>query len=109
MPALRHAILAVSLVAWAGHAAAGIDLETVKLAANVQYSQLETLLETEAARRPLGTRDQHALCFAYSKTKRYDRLFACLDQLEQQVAQGDKRTRLFGLDDATPSIGLMRA
>ncbi len=109
MPALRHAILAVSLVVWAGHAAAGIDLETVKLAANGQYSQLETLLETEAARRPLGTRDQHALCFAYSKTKRYDRLFACLDQLEQQVARGDKRTRLFGLDDATPSIGLMRA
>ncbi|GAB3356794.1 MULTISPECIES: CHAT domain-containing protein [Giesbergeria] len=106
---LCRAVAAGWLAAVAGAAQAGLDLETVKLAANGQYTQLETLLETEAAQRPLGTRDRHALCFAYSKTKRYDRLFACLDQLARQVAQGDRRTRLFGLDDATPAIGLMRA
>lgn len=104
---LLTAVVAAATMANTAHA--GIDLETVKLAANGQYEQLETLLETEAAQHPLGSRDLHALCFAYSKTKRYDRLFSCLDQLTQQVAQGDKRTRLFGLDDATPAIGLMRA
>lgn len=106
---VRRAVTALCLSAVAGTAQAGVDLETVKLAANGQFEQLETLLETEAARKPLGSRDQHALCFAYSKTKRYDRLFTCLDQLAQLVARGDRRTRLFGLDDATPSIGLMRA
>ena len=34
---------------------------------------------------------------------------ACLDQLEQNVLKGDRRTRLFGLSDATPTIHIMRA
>lgn len=88
---------------------AGVDGESIKLAANGQYAALESLMETEEGQHPLGSRDRHALCFAYSKIKRYDRLFPCLDQLTQQVAKGDRRTRIFGLDDATPSIHLMQA
>ncbi len=100
---------AVALLLLSVPAHAGVDEDTVTLAATGRFDQLETLLESEAAKRQFRTRDQHALCFAYSKTKRYDRLFTCLDQVERLVAKGDRRTRLFGLDDATPSIRLMRA
>ena len=83
--------------------------QQVQLAANGRFDQLEQLLEAEQARGALKTRDRHALCFAYSKTKRYDRLLPCLDRLADNVRKGDTRTRLLGLDDATPSIHIMRA
>ena len=93
----------------AGYAHANTGEETVRLAATGRFDQLETLLEEEAGKRTLNTRDQHALCYAYSKTKRYNKLMPCLEQVERLVSKGDTRTRLFGLDDATPSILLMRA
>ena len=74
-----------------------------------RFDLLEKLMESEAAKGPLNTRDRHALCFAYSKTKRYDRLLPCLDQLQKGMTRTDRRTRLFGLDDATPAIHIMRA
>lgn len=107
---LLPCLLALALCAGMGAARAlGLDTETVRLAATGQYGALQSLLEAEQTRLRLGTRDLHALCYAYAQTKQYELLFACLQQLERQVAQGDKRTRLFGLDDATPSIALMRA
>lgn len=104
---IRGALLLASL----GVASVRADLGTqqVELAASGRFDQLEKLMEAEAAQRSLGTRDRHALCFAYSKTKRYDKLLPCLNLLEQSVAKGDRRTRLFGLDDATPLVYIMRA
>lgn len=110
LSALRRVVAILSVAGslpWA--MAAGVDSESVRLAATGQFDALERLMEGEAARRELGTRDRHALCYAYSKTKNYERLFSCLTQLQSQVDRGDRRTRLFGLDDATPSVGLMRA
>ncbi|MES2153276.1 MAG: CHAT domain-containing protein [Pseudomonadota bacterium] len=83
--------------------------EQVAMAAGGRYDQLEKSLEAQLAQGPLDTRDRHALCYAYSKTKRYARLMECLDQLALNLKKGDKRTRLFALDDATPSLGLMRS
>lgn len=83
--------------------------EQVALAASGRYDQLEQLLEAQLMKGPLDTRDRHALCYAYSKTKRYARLSACLDQLAINLRRGDKPTRLFALDDATPALGLMRS
>ncbi len=74
-----------------------------------RYDLIEKQVEALAKLGPLRTRDQHALCFAYSKLKRYDKLLPCLDQLQALIAKGDKRTRIFGLDDATPAAHLMRA
>jgi CHAT domain-containing protein len=74
-----------------------------------RYDLIEKQVEALAKQGPLRTRDQHALCFAYSKLKRYEKLLPCLDQLQVLVAKGDTRTRIFGLDDATPTIHLMRA
>ncbi len=78
-------------------------------AASGRYDLIEKQVEAMAKQGPLRTRDQHALCFAYSKLKRYDKLLPCLDQMQALVAKGDRRTRIFGLDDATPSAHLMRA
>lgn len=96
-------------LATAGAAWADLGGQQVEFAATGRFDQLEQLMEAEAARRPLETPDLHALCYAYSKTKRYDRLFACLDRLDQAIARGPRHTRLFGLDDASPSVHLMRA
>lgn len=89
-----------------GHAISGN--EQVQLAGSGRYEELRLALEQDAAKGPLRTRDLHALCFAYSKTKRYGKLFDCLDAMAANIAKGDARTRLFGLDDATPAMHLMR-
>lgn len=78
-------------------------------AANGRFDELQKLLEKEEAQHPLNTRDRHGLCYAYSKTKNYSKLLLCLDKLAESVKKGDRRTRLFGLDDATPTIYIMRA
>ncbi|MGV7208255.1 CHAT domain-containing protein [Oxalobacteraceae bacterium A2-2] len=103
------AVLLASLACLAP-ARADSGTEQVALAASGRYDLLEQMLEAQAARAPLDVRDRHALCYAYSRTKRYGPLLACLDQLEQALRQpGDHATRLFALDDATPALGVMRA
>lgn len=83
--------------------------EQVQLAGSGRFDELAKQLEADAAAGPLRTLDLHALCFAYSKLKNYTKLLSCLDGLEARARQGDIRTRLFGLDDVTPAIELMRA
>ncbi len=99
--------LGLALVCGVSHADYGTD--QTGYAAAGRYDLIEKQVEALAKQGPLRTRDQHALCFAYSKLKRYDRLMPCLDQLQSLVAKGDRRTRIFGLDDATPIVHLMRA
>ncbi len=81
----------------------------IALASQGRFEALATGLEQDVRRKSLKTPDLHALCYAYSKLKRYDALQSCLDQLDRQIAAGDQATRLFGLDDATPLSALMRA
>ena len=57
----RWVAWALALAAWASSAGAGIDSDSVRLAATGQYGALEQLLEAQAARQKLGTRDLHAL------------------------------------------------
>lgn len=92
-----------------GFAWADQSTNQIALAATGRFDQLEKQLEAQLALAPLDTRDRHALCWTYSKTKRYTKLMACLDELELTLKKGSKRTRLFALDDATPSLGIMRA
>ena len=103
----RLAILASALLALAP--AAGVAADQVSLAASGRFGQLEKQLAAQAAVRALDTPDQHALCYAYSKTKRYAPLLACLDRLEALLQKGERHTRLFALEDATPSLHIMRA
>ena len=107
----KQSILSCALVAMAlssPQAWADRTSDQISFAANGRFDQLEKMLEADATKAALDTPDQHALCYAYSKTKRYDRLLKCLDQLEKNLAGKIKRTRLFGLDDATPVMHLMQ-
>lgn len=74
-----------------------------------RFDEIERAVEAAEKTRPLSNQERHALCFAYSKTKRYDRLLPCLDKLEAGLKKGSPRTWLFGFDDASPSVYLMRA
>ena len=97
------------LMAGLGTAQADYGTDQTAYAATGRFDLIEKQVEAMAQQGPLRTRDQHALCFAYSKLKRYDRLMPCLDTLQALVDKGDRRTRIFGLDDATPAIHLLRA
>jgi len=97
------------LMAGLGTAQADYGTDQTSYAATGRFDLIEKQVEAMAQQGPLRTRDQHALCFAYSKLKRYDRLMPCLDTLQALVDKGDRRTRIFGLDDATPAIHLLRA
>lgn len=97
------------LVFLAPPARADIGSQSVEFAATGRFDELQNLMESEQSKHALKTRDLHALCFSYSKTKRYNKLMPCLDRLADNVSKGDRRTRLFGLDDATPTIYIMRA
>ena len=94
-----------------GGARADRDLygEVSSYATTGRFDEIERTLEAVARERPLSNQERHALCFAHSKTKRYDRLLPCLDQLEAGLRKGSTHTWLFGLDDATPVVHLMRA
>ena len=105
----RRLIALLIAAVLSGSVVADYSTDQVEMAANGRFDLLESAVEEYARSHPLTTRDQHTLCYAYSKTKRYTRLLTCLDQLEAKVRSGDRRTRLFGLSDATPSVHVMRA
>lgn len=105
MTSKRRALLA----ALAFVAGAATAQEQISLAAKGRFDLLEQQLEAQAASKPLDSRDRHALCYAYSKTKRYAKLLDCLVEWERVLQGKDRRTRLFALDDGTPALHLMRA
>lgn len=113
MRTLRRAVraggLALALAACM-NAPARADRTTdqVGLAAAGRFDELERQLEAQAAAGPLSTPDLHMLCYAQSRIKRYARLLSCLERLQAQLGKGSRHTRLFALEDATPSIGIMR-
>jgi CHAT domain-containing protein len=111
---MRHSLghTFVALVAGllvSGSALADRSTDQIALAANGRFDELERDLEQMEAAGPMNTRDRHVLCYAYSRTKRYQKLLSCLDELAVVSQKGSRRTRLFGLDDVTPAIHVMRA
>lgn len=97
----------------ASAAAAGVFAQTlsdnriVELAGQGRYDELARGLAPRDGK--LNPGEQHALCYAYARTKQYRPLLACLDRLEAQLRGRDRSTILFGLDDATATVYLMRA
>jgi CHAT domain-containing protein len=83
--------------------------DQVSLAGAGQFDKLALGIEQMIGREPMKAADWHALCYAYSRIKRYSRIMDCLDSFEKALAGRDKRSRLFGLDDATPTAYQMRA
>lgn len=106
---IRFCIASLVLLGAVSNAAMAISgNEQVELAGSGRYEELWQRIEQDIKPDAMKVGDLHALCFAYSKTKRYNKLLPCLEQLEIKLQKGSKRTRLFGLDDATPTVYLMR-
>jgi CHAT domain-containing protein len=113
VPTLQAAALAGALALGAALPAACLaqaapigERQIVELAGQGRYDELAQRL---AARDRLDAGEQHALCYAWSRLKRYRPLFACLDRLETALRGRDRASLLFGLDDATPTVHVMRA
>ena len=80
--------------------------QIVQLAGQGRYDELAQGL---AGRDKLSPGEQHALCHALAQTKQYRPLMACLDTLQAQLLGRDRASLLFGLDDATATVHLMRS
>lgn len=62
-----------------------------RLAMGSQYSELERI--SEAENKDISSAksvDLIGLCDAYSKLKKYNKLFSCLEQIENNIKKGDK-------------------
>ena len=101
------AALLAALLALATQAQTLSENQLVALAGQGRYDELAQALAPRDGKLSPG--EQHALCYAYSRTKRYRPLMACLDRLEVLLRGRDRASILFGLDDATPTVYLMRA
>lgn len=64
--------------------------EQDRLAMGGQYSKLEQSSEEGKDISSAKSADLVDACISYSKLKKYNKLFACLDQLESNIKQGDK-------------------
>lgn len=65
--------------------------EKDRLAMGSQYSELERILEGENKDfSSAKSVDLIGLCNTYSKLKKYNKLFSCLEQLENNIKKGDK-------------------
>lgn len=97
---------------WALLSTSGLALSSndqISLAGTGQFEKLAQGIELMIGHEPMKVADWHALCFSYSRIKNYSRVMDCLDNFEKALAGHDKRSRLFGLDDATPTLYQMRA
>ena len=83
------------------------ERELVELSGQGRYDEVAQRLAPREAQLKPG--ELHALCHAWARTKRYRPLLACLDRLEAALRGRDRASILFGLDDATPTVYLMRA
>lgn len=83
------------------------EREIIELAGQGRHDELAQRLAAREAQLSPG--ELHALCHAYARTKRYRPLLACLDRLEAALRGRDRASILFGLDDATATVHLMRA
>ena len=65
--------------------------ESDKLWFSGRYDELAKHTESNIAQRGVAeTPELYRLCLAYSKLKRYDKLFPCLDRLEGNIRKGEK-------------------
>ena len=83
------------------------ERQIVELAGQGRHDELAQRLAARAG--PLATGELHALCHAYARIKRYRPLLDCLDRLETALRGRDRASILFGLDDATATVYLMRS
>lgn len=91
---------AVVLLAASGCAVA-FQPEEYRLMQTSRYSELEKLMESRIQQPSSTTTAQlFFLCYSYSKLKKYNKLFPCLDQLEGNIQKGDSHVFFFDFSSA---------
>lgn len=86
---LRHCAVLILLVSIGGCGSVMFH-EQDRLAMGGQYSKLEQSSEEGKDLSSAKSADLVDACISYSKLKKYNKLFACLDQLESNIKRGDK-------------------
>lgn len=86
---LEHCAVLILLVSISGCGSV-LFHEQDRLAMGGQYSELERSSEEGKDISSAKSADLVDACISYSKLKKYNKLFACLDQLESNIKQGDK-------------------
>jgi len=71
--------------------------ERERLLTESRYSEAEKLIETEVSGETnLKSGDLAELCFVYSKLKKYNKLFPCIDRLDRYIKSGNRTSGKWG-------------
>ncbi|MBI4384657.1 MAG: CHAT domain-containing protein [Nitrospinae bacterium] len=107
MPAKRAAFLPVAAVCLLAAGCVSLQPMESQLLQQSRYGELRQLME-ERVKDPAAspTSELFYLCYAYSKVKRYNQLFPCLEHLQRNVDRGDDKLFMF---DFSSAPALMRA
>jgi CHAT domain-containing protein len=74
--------------------------ELDRLSTSARYSEVEEKMEAKIKDlSSASTWDLWYLCHAYSKLKKYNELFPCLDQMEKNITEGDRRMYWFDMSE----------
>jgi len=97
-------LLLIALIFLTSGCAAVMMSEKTRLLASGDYAKAESKLEGEV--RDMSTaksKDLVWLCESYSKSKKFDRLFACVDNLERNIQKGDTDSVASGFHYSFPA------
>ncbi len=96
---MRARFVLIAILLSASHPAlAQFIPERGRLFMSARYVELEQLGEKELREDPKAPSSKlMPLCTAYGKLKRYDKVFICLDRLEENIRRGD--TAAMDLDE----------
>jgi CHAT domain-containing protein len=63
-----------------------------------RYAELETYMESQVKDlHSASTRQLMYLCYSYSRLKKYNKLFPCLEQFDANIAKGDVTVNMFDM------------
>lgn len=101
---LRGVVIGLLVVSSAGCAGLLVPKEDQLMPAG-RYSELETLMESRVKDLPAaGSRQLMYLCYSYSRLKKYNKLFPCLDQWDRAIEQGDRTANMFDVSAFPPLL-----
>jgi CHAT domain-containing protein len=95
---LKSLVITILILCNSGCAGYVLFREKDRLTMSGQYSELER--KSEGEHKDIASaksEDLIGLCIAYSKLKKYNKSFACLEQMENNIKRGDKIITGFGI------------
>jgi CHAT domain-containing protein len=97
MKYLLKSLVITILILYNSGCASVLFQEKDRLAMGSQYSELERISEAENKDiSSVKSVDLIGVCNAYSKLKKYNKLFSCLEQMENNIKRGDKIITHYG-------------